>query len=105
MPLPGKVKFDLTHSEMCVVNHNLSMAASLDPKANDFERKLWIVLLVELHEKVQVKSIRVKENYKLTLTAPQAIAFYLVFSNINYKDPFEFNTMSNICSTIASKCI
>jgi len=93
-----KIKFKLSADQYQLI-HNLVLSRASSNIVNTMDDKLIRAILIQLFKKLQPK-LFVQNDITVTLTAAEAIAFWLAFNNRDYRDPFQMATMRNILDTI-----
>lgn len=91
-------KIKVSADQLNVIYGFVSAAATLPVK--DFQHKLLVSIMIGLHKKMMHKWTYPSNMNKITFTAPEAIAFHLMFSNEDFFDPFQFATMNPILTEI-----
>jgi len=103
--LHEKFKMSLNVDELNVLQHLLEMAVRLPLASEDFQRKMLLCAMKEIHEKVLVKWYYPTTVIKITLTNTQAVAFYLMFNDEYFSNSFTDLTVKTICNKIHKQYI
>lgn len=95
-------KMTLSKDQLNVVYGYVEIAAGIPAGSwrGAKEHKLLIALMVCIQKKLINKRTFPNSKNRISLTIPEAIAFYLMFNSANFSDPFELATMNPILTQI-----
>lgn len=85
-------------SQLDVVYRLVETCSRLPVK--DYEHKLLIAHMICLHKKLLPKYSYPEKVTKLSLPATEALAFFIMFRNEDFTDPFVMATIGTITNSI-----
>lgn len=103
--LPESVKIKVSPGALGVLDKYLSIAATMSNVVRFESHRLLYCLIAQTYRRVAAKNILPKKVNTITLSVPEALAFYLVFSKEDFShDTYAESVMIQICSQIHQKC-
>ena len=96
-----KFKIKVNVSQLRELEQYVGCAAALKPSADQFNHKLLVACMISLHKKILAKWNYPTPITKITMTASEAIAFFLMFNNEDFSGAaYAEITIKNICRDI-----
>ena len=96
-------RLTLSVDQLNVVYKYISLTACIPVK--NMEHKLLVAHMTRLQIRLVARWTYPQKKNRITFTAPEAIAFYLMFHNEDFFDPFELATMNPIITQIHKEFI
>lgn len=101
--MKDKYKIIVTKEQLNVIFIRVLLAAELQPK--DMIGKLMVSHLIAIHKKLLLKWTFPSAKNSISLTTPEAIAFWISFHHFKFSDPYVFATFNPILNDIHQKFI
>ena len=96
--LPEKFKTRVTIDQLNVIYKLVHNASQLTVK--DLQQKLLICHMISIHKRLLAKWTYPTKLTTVSLTPTEAIAFWLMFHEFNFTDPFVLATINPILTDI-----
>jgi hypothetical protein len=78
--MKSKLKFKYSQGEVFALKYMLERTV-LSDKSKDIEGRLLLANLLSLYDKINYKTLEIKDKYTIAFTPAEAIAFYIYFAN------------------------
>ena len=96
----GNVKLKLTHGQLETVWRTVGNESAVGIKYTSMEEKLLFVNLIAIAKKLNAKWFMPLALNSISLTPSEALAFWLIYNDVEFKDPFQLATMRAILDGI-----